>query len=57
VETGYVQPASGLVQTDAQRKKIDEMKLKDLKVKSYLFQAIDRTVLDTIVKKNTAKVI
>jgi hypothetical protein len=31
------------------------MKLKDLKVKSYLFQAIDRTVLDTIVKKDTAK--
>jgi hypothetical protein len=31
------------------------MKLKDLKVKNYLFQAIDRTVLDTILEKNTAK--
>ncbi|KAF2306218.1 hypothetical protein GH714_015831 [Hevea brasiliensis] len=31
------------------------MKLKDLKVKNYLFQAIDRTVLDTILKKDTAK--
>ena len=29
--------------------------MKDLKVKNYLFQAIDRTVLDTILKKNTAK--
>ncbi|GMY19433.1 retrovirus-related Pol polyprotein from transposon TNT 1-94 [Fagus crenata] len=31
------------------------MKLKDLKVKNYLFQAIDRTVLDTILKKDTTK--
>ncbi|KAE8650591.1 hypothetical protein Csa_011412 [Cucumis sativus] len=31
------------------------MKLKDLKVKIYLFQAIDRTILKTILKKNTAK--
>jgi hypothetical protein len=43
------------VQTDAQRKKMDELKLKDLKVKNYLFQALDRTVLDTILKKDTAK--
>ncbi|KAL5543912.1 hypothetical protein UlMin_007696 [Ulmus minor] len=55
VESGYIEPASASVQTDAQRKKNDEMKLKDLKVKNYLFQAIDRTVLDTILKKNTAK--
>jgi hypothetical protein len=31
------------------------MKLKDLKVKNYLFQAIDQTVLGTILKKDTAK--
>ena len=31
------------------------MKLKDLKVKNYLFQAIERTILDTILKKDTAK--
>uniref|UniRef100_A0A2N9G6A8 Integrase catalytic domain-containing protein n=5 Tax=Fagus sylvatica TaxID=28930 RepID=A0A2N9G6A8_FAGSY len=55
VESGYIEPASESVQTDAQRKKNDEMKLKDLKVKNYLFQAIDRTVLDTILKKDTAK--
>ena len=55
VEHGCVEPASGSVQTDAQQKKSDELKLKDLKVKNYLFQAIDRTVLDTILKKDTAK--
>ena len=55
MEPGYIEPASESVQTDAQRKKNDEMKLKDLKVKNYLFQAIDRTILDTILKKDTAK--
>ncbi|CAL2259316.1 unnamed protein product [Prunus armeniaca] len=55
VEPGYIEPASDSVQTDAQRKKNDDLKLKDLKVKNYLFQAIDRTVLDTILKKDTAK--
>ncbi|KAL9429389.1 hypothetical protein AB3S75_031241 [Citrus x aurantiifolia] len=55
VETGYDEPASGSVLTDAQQKMTDELKLKDLKVKNYLFQAIDRTILDTILKKDTAK--
>ncbi|KAK7396926.1 hypothetical protein VNO78_18089 [Psophocarpus tetragonolobus] len=55
IEPGYVIPASGTVQTEAQQKKQDEMRLKDLKVKNYLFQAIDRTVLDTILKKDTSK--
>jgi hypothetical protein len=42
---------------DAERKDNDEMKLNlmDLKVKNYLFQANDLTVLDTILKQGTAK--
>ncbi|KAF2282711.1 hypothetical protein GH714_043687 [Hevea brasiliensis] len=55
VESGYIEPSSASAQTEAQRKKTEEMKLKDLKVKNYLFQAIDRTILDTILKKDTAK--
>ena len=55
VETDYVEPPSESVQMDAQRKKIDDLKLKDLKVKNYLFQAIDRIVLHTILKKDIAK--
>ena len=55
VETGYDEPASGSVLMDAHQKMTDELKLKDLKVKNYLFQAIDRTILDTIRKKDTAK--
>jgi hypothetical protein len=42
---------------DAEIKDNDEMKLNlmDLKVKNYLFQANDLTVLDTILKQGTAK--
>ncbi|RXH75624.1 hypothetical protein DVH24_039323 [Malus domestica] len=32
----------------------DELKLKDLKANNYLFQAIDRSTLETILKKDTA---
>ena len=41
MEPDYVQSESGAMQTDAQPKKNEEMKLKDLKTKSYLFQEID----------------
>ncbi|GAU26944.1 hypothetical protein TSUD_06170, partial [Trifolium subterraneum] len=41
--------------TPEQLKAAEESKLKDLKVKNYLFQAIDRTILETILTRNTAK--
>nr|DAD19628.1 TPA_asm: hypothetical protein HUJ06_021091 [Nelumbo nucifera] len=44
VETGYEEPQAG-----------EAMKLKDMKVKNYLFQAIDRTILETILQKDTSK--
>lgn len=40
---------------EALQKRIDDSKLKDLKVKNYLFQAIDRAILKTILEKNTSK--
>ncbi|KAJ1414137.1 Retrovirus-related Pol polyprotein from transposon TNT 1-94 [Sesbania bispinosa] len=55
IETGYVEPEKGVEQSEAQRKRLEELKLKDLKVKNYLFQAIDRTILETILVKNTSK--
>jgi hypothetical protein len=55
VETGYAEPEVGVVVTEAQPKKLEELKLKDLKVKNYPFQAIDRTILETILEKNTSK--
>ena len=42
--------------TEAQQKKtIADQKLKDLKVKNYLFQAIDRTIMEMILNRVTAK--
>ncbi|GMI82753.1 hypothetical protein HRI_001944600 [Hibiscus trionum] len=41
--------------TYAQKTEIEGMKLKDLKAKNYLFQAIDRSILETILCKDTSK--
>ncbi|RVW94644.1 hypothetical protein CK203_030868 [Vitis vinifera] len=45
----------GLTPTQAQRKEVEEARLKDMKIKNYLFQSIDRTIMETILDKNTAK--
>lgn len=45
IETGITEPGDGEILTLAQRKALDELKLKDLKVKKYLFQSIDKTIL------------
>lgn len=46
---------STVVATEAQRKLIEGQKLKDLKVKNYLFQAIDRNIMETILDRDTSK--
>ena len=53
MENGILVATKGLI--DAQRKNIEDQKLKDLKAKNYLFQAIDRSVLETIFNKDTIK--
>ncbi|XP_020421230.1 uncharacterized protein LOC18775571 [Prunus persica] len=55
VETGIDVHTSETVLTEAQRKTLEDQRLKDLKTKNYLFQAIDRAILETILKKDTAK--
>ncbi|KAF2304334.1 hypothetical protein GH714_030057 [Hevea brasiliensis] len=55
VENGVPAAAEGETLTDVQKKSIDNQKLKDLKAKNFLFQALDRSVLETILKKDTAK--
>jgi hypothetical protein len=55
VETGVPAAAEGVELTKAQQKSIADQKLKDLKVKNYLFQAIDRTIMETILNRDTAK--
>lgn len=54
METGYDEPKAAAM-SQAQQKRLDELRLKDLKVKNYLFQSIDRTILETILKKDTSK--
>ncbi|KAJ1421849.1 hypothetical protein SESBI_13488 [Sesbania bispinosa] len=55
VVDGVATPEGGETLTDAQQKELDAMKLKDLKAKNYLFQAIDRFILETILCKDTSK--
>ena len=58
VDEGIPPLAIGTAPTsEAQRKGMEEAKLKDLKVKNFLFQAIDREILETILDKGTSKVI
>lgn len=55
VETGYDELKVETAMSQEQQKRLDELRLKDLKVKNYLFQVIDRTILETILKKDTSK--
>nr|GEW05442.1 retrovirus-related Pol polyprotein from transposon TNT 1-94 [Tanacetum cinerariifolium] len=40
---------------DALRKSVEEVKLKDLKVKTFLYQAIEREIFEIIFDKSTSK--
>ena len=55
IENGVPAAAEGIILTDAQRKHVEDQTLKDLKAKNYLFQALDRSILETILNKDTAK--
>ncbi|KAL4325347.1 hypothetical protein GQ457_11G023670 [Hibiscus cannabinus] len=55
VENGISVALVGTTFTEAQQCLIDDQKLKDLKEKNYLFQALDRSILETILKKDTSK--
>lgn len=55
VETGIPAAAEGATLTKGQRKAIEDAKLKDLKVKNYLFQEIDKTIMEAILNKETTK--
>ncbi|GAU16533.1 hypothetical protein TSUD_167640 [Trifolium subterraneum] len=55
VETGVPTLAEGA--TAEQRRIASEARLKDLKAKNYLFQSIDRTIIETILDKSSSKAI
>ena len=55
VADGVVTPSDDVTLTKTQQKEYEVMKLKDLKAKNYLFQAIDHSILETILCKDTSK--
>lgn len=55
IETGYTESGRGEVLTGAQRATLADLKLKDLKVKNYLFASIEKSILKTILQKDTSK--
>jgi len=55
VEDGI--PTFGIRPTEAQQKVETEARLKDLKVKNFLFQSIDREILETMMDKSTSQAI
>lgn len=56
IENGLPAAATeGVSVSEAQKKIHEEQKLKDLKAKNYLFQALDRSILETIINKDTSK--
>ena len=55
VESGIPAVAVGVEPTEGQQKAIEEARLKDMKMKNYLFQSIDRMIMETILNKETAK--
>ncbi|KAH7858102.1 hypothetical protein Vadar_020022 [Vaccinium darrowii] len=57
VDSGVAEPAAGATLTETQKSELEALKLKDLKAKNYLFQAIDRSILETILCKDSSKLI
>ncbi|KHN01769.1 Retrovirus-related Pol polyprotein from transposon TNT 1-94, partial [Glycine soja] len=55
VSYGIPVPEASMAMTNAKKTEIEGLRLKDLKAKNYLFQAIDRPVLGTILCKDTSK--
>lgn len=54
-EVGYDKSDKDVVINEAEKAKLADLRLKNLKVKNYLFATIDKTILNTILQKNTAK--
>lgn len=55
VSEGTHEPAARTILSDAQKTKLESQRLKDLKAKNYLFQAIDRSILETILSNEISK--
>ena len=57
VEEGVPTVVQGTSTSESQKKIAEESKLKDLRIKNFMFQAIDRDIIETILDKGTTKAI
>ncbi|XP_076902632.1 uncharacterized protein LOC143557446 [Bidens hawaiensis] len=57
IEPGIIEPAVGIAQSDAQKKKLEELRTRDMQVKHYLYQAIDRVTFEHILNRRTSKAV
>jgi hypothetical protein len=55
VESRVAEPVARAKLSETQRMELEALKLKDLKANNYLFQAINRATLETILCKDTSK--
>nr|GEU43593.1 retrovirus-related Pol polyprotein from transposon TNT 1-94 [Tanacetum cinerariifolium] len=55
IDPGIREPAVGIAQSEAEKKKLEELRIKDLQVKHYLYQAIDRVTFEQILDRKTSK--
>lgn len=57
IDPGIREPTVGVAQSEAEKKKLEELRMKDLQVKHYLYQAIDRVTFEQILDRKNSKVI
>ncbi|XP_076900009.1 uncharacterized protein LOC143554028 [Bidens hawaiensis] len=57
IDPGIIEPAVGIAQSEAQRKKLEDLRAKDLQVKHYLYQAIDSVTFEQILDRKTSKAV
>ncbi|KAJ0809226.1 putative RNA-directed DNA polymerase [Helianthus annuus] len=55
IEPGIIEPGTGVAPSEAQRKTLADLRTKDLQVKHYLYQAIDRVTFEQILDRRSAK--
>ncbi|XP_076948643.1 uncharacterized protein LOC143620980 [Bidens hawaiensis] len=55
VDQGIIEPSVGVAKSEAQKKTLADLRAKDLQVKHYLYQAIDRVTFEQILDQRTSK--
>ncbi|XP_020267042.1 uncharacterized protein LOC109842597 [Asparagus officinalis] len=57
VENGSEEPRAGTILTDTQQEQLENTRMKDHKVKHYLFRAIDRANFEQVLDRRTSKIV